>query len=193
MNEKSTNENAKGSQQKSRSDNKNYSKKETEIQTQKKAIAELEDKLLRSYAENENLRKRHGKELVESSKYSIKNFAFSLLSVIDNFQRAFKSVPKDNNNDIVKNLLIGIQAVEKELKDSLEKNGIKMFESLNIKFNPELHQAISEVHHKSDKGIIVEEIQKGFMIGDRLLRPAMVIVSKGRNEKDEKSEKNKRS
>ena len=189
MNEKSINEKAKSSQQKQHSENKNYSKKETQIQTQKKAIADLEDKLLRSYAENENLRKRHGKEIVESSKYSIKNFALSLLSVIDNFQRAFKSVPKDNNNDVVKNLLVGIQAVEKELKGSLEKNGVKMFESLNTKFNPELHQAISEVHHKSDKGIIVEEMQKGFMIGDRLLRPAMVIVSKGQVEKGEKPEK----
>ena len=189
MNEKSVNKKGKGSQQKQNSENKNYQKKETEIQTQKKVITELEDKLLRSYAENENLRKRHEKEIVESSKYSIKNFALSLLSVIDNFQRAFKSVPKNNNDVIVKNLLIGIQAVEKELKDTLEKNGVKMFESLNTKFNPELHQAISEVEHKSDKGNIVEEMQKGFMIGDRLLRPAMVIVSKGIDDKEDKPEK----
>ena len=189
MNEKSSDKIEKELQQKSHPATKNQQKRSQEFQLQKKKIAELEDKLLRAYAENDNLRKRHEKEIADTSKYSIKNFAYSLLSVIDNFQRAFKSVPKDNDNDIVKNLLIGIQAVEKELNDTLDKNGVKMFDSLNTRFNPDLHQAISEVHHKLDKGLVVEEMQKGFMVGDRLLRPAMVIVSKGLETNGSKTEK----
>ena len=79
--------------------------------------------------------------------------------------------------------------MEKELHNSFEKNGIKMFDSLNEKFNPELHQAISRIHSDVQEGKIVEEMQKGFMIGDRLLRPAMVVVSMGPNKENEESKK----
>ena len=110
---------------------------------------------------------------------------------MDNFQRAFNSIPKDLENDnVFKNLIIGINAVEKELHDTFEKNGVKMFNSLNEKFNPDLHQAISKVHNeKVPDGRIVEEMQKGFMIGDRLLRPAMVVVSMGPDKNKNAKEK----
>ena len=95
------------------------------------------------------------------------------------------SVQNENveENKVLKNLVIGIQAIEKELGDALEKNGIKKFDSLDQKFNPELHQAVSKINSDKPEGIIVEELQKGFMIGDRLLRPAMVIVSMGSEKK----------
>ena len=154
----------------------------------KHKLKECEDKLLRSLAENDNLRKRHEKETEDNLKYATKNFAFSLLPVTDNFQRAIQSIPDDvsEKDKLLKNLVIGIQAVEKELDDVFLKNGIKKFDSLDQKFNPELHQAVSKVNNNKPEGTIVEEFQKGYMIGDRLLRAAMVVVSMGPEKKQEK-------
>ena len=149
----------------------------------KSKLKDAEDKLLRSLAENDNLRKRHDKEIEDNSKYAIKNLSYSLLNVADNLQRALESVPNTEasglDDNIIKNLIIGIKAVEKELIDSLEKHGVTKFDSINQKFNPEIHQAVSKVHNEKVDGTIVEEMQKGFKIGDRLLRPAMVVVSMG--------------
>ena len=144
-------------------------------------LKDIEDKLLRSLAENDNLRKRHEKEIEDSSRYAIKNLSYSLLPAVDNFQRALNSIPGNEKKDdsVVKNLVIGIKAIEKELMDALEKNGVTIFESLNQKFDPELHQAVSKVNSEKEEGIIVEEMQKGFKIDQRLLRPAMVVVSMG--------------
>ena len=154
----------------------------------KHKLKECEDKLLRSLAENDNLRKRHEKETEDNLKYATKNFAFSLLPVTDNFQRAIQSIPDDvsEKDKLLKNLVIGIQAVEKELDDAFLKNGIKKFDSLDQKFNPELHQAVSKVNNDKPEGTIVEEFQRGYMIGDRLLRAAMVVVSMGPEKKEEK-------
>ena len=148
-------------------------------------LKENEDRLLRSLAETENLRKRHDKEINDLRKYAISNFAFSLLSIADNFERAMQSVPKDlpEDNLILKNLVIGIKAIEKEFYDVFEKNGIQKFSSLNTRFNPELHQAVSQVFSDIEEGFVVEEHQKGFKVGERLLRPAMVVVSKGKEKK----------
>jgi len=147
----------------------------------KTKLKDIEDKLLRSLAENDNLRKRHEKEIEDSSKYAIKNLSYSLLPAVDNFQSALNSIPGNEKKDdsVVKNLVIGIKAIEKELLDALENNGVTIFESLNQKFDPELHQAVSRVNSEKEDGIIVEEMQKGFKIGHRLLRPAMVVVSMG--------------
>ena len=146
-------------------------------------LKDVEDKLLRSLADNDNLRKRHDKEIEDNSKYAIKNLSYSLLNVADNLQRALESIPNseanDLDNNVIKNLIIGIKAVEKELIDSLEKHGVTKFDSINQKFNPEIHQAVSKVHNEKQEGLIVEEMQKGFKIGERLLRPAMVVVSMG--------------
>ena len=154
----------------------------------KHKLKECEDKLLRSLAENDNLRKRHEKETEDNLKYATKNFAFSLLPVTDNFQRAIQSIPDDvsEKDKLLKNLVIGIQAVEKELDDVFLKNGIKKFDSLDQKFNPEIHQAVSKVNNDKPEGTIVEEFQRGYMIGDRLLRAAMVVVSMGPVKKEEK-------
>ncbi|MAR64003.1 MAG: nucleotide exchange factor GrpE [Rickettsiales bacterium] len=154
----------------------------------KHKLKECEDKLLRSLAENDNLRKRHEKETEDNLKYATKNFAFSLLPVTDNFQRAIQSIPDDvsEKDKLLKNLVIGIQAVEKELDDVFVKNGIKKFDSLDQKFNPEIHQAVSKVNNHKPEGTIVEEFQRGYMIGDRLLRAAMVVVSMGPEKKEEK-------
>ena len=148
-------------------------------------LKENEDRLLRSLAETENLRKRHDKEINDLRKYAISNFAFSLLSIADNFDRAMQTVPKDlpEDNLILKNLVIGIRAIEKEFYDVFEKNGIQKFSSLNTRFNPELHQAVSQVFSDTEEGFVVEEHQKGFKVGERLLRPAMVVVSKGKEKK----------
>ena len=149
----------------------------------KSKLKDAEDKLLRSLAENDNLRKRHDKEIEDNSKYAIKNLSLSLLNVADNLQRALESIPNSEasglDDNVIKNLVIGIKAVEKELIDSLEKHGVKRFDSINQKFNPDVHQAVSKVHNEKVDGTIVEEMQKGFKIGDRLLRPAMVVVSMG--------------
>ena len=149
----------------------------------KSKLKDAEDKLLRSLAENDNLRKRHDKEIEDNSKYAIKNLSLSLLNVADNLQRALESIPNSEaaglDDNVIKNLVIGIKAVEKELIDSLEKHGVKRFDSINQKFNPDIHQAVSKVHNEKVDGTIVEEMQKGFKIGDRLLRPAMVVVSMG--------------
>ena len=153
-------------------------------------LKENEDRLLRSLAETENLRKRHDKEINDLRKYAISNFAFSLLSIADNFERAMQSVPKDlpEDNLILKNLVIGIRAIEKEFYDVFEKNGIQKFSSLNTRFNPELHQAVSQVFSDTEEGFVVEEHQKGFKVGERLLRPAMVVVSKGKEKKETKND-----
>ncbi len=171
-------------------DSKNISDKNTVeleniVEELKQKLKDVEDKLLRSLAENDNLRKRHEKETEDNLKYATKNFALSLLPVIDNFQRARLSVKNEEieENKVLKNLVIGIQAIEKELGDALENNNIKGFDSLDQKFNPELHQAVSKIHSEKQDGIIVEELQKGFMIGDRLLRASMVVVSMGPEKK----------
>mgnify|MGYP001168176980 FL=1 len=163
------------------SDTKKKTNYEFVIDELKTKLKEAEDKLLRSLAENDNLRKRHQKEIDDSFKYAIKNFSEALLTVSDNFQRAQESIPKEDfeKNTIVKNLVVGIQAVEKDLNDVFEKNGIKLLKTLNEKFNPEYHHAVSKINSDKPDGVIVEELQRGYTIGERLLRPAMVVVSMG--------------
>ena len=172
------------------------SDKKTQENQDKKVIEELktklkdvEDKLLRELAENDNLRKRHEKELSESHKFSIKNFSLDILTVSDNFQRAIHSIPKDDleKSSVLKNLVVGLESVEKEMNVVFERNGVKPFESMNEIFDPELHQAVSYKNSDKKSGVIIEEMQKGYKIAERLLRPAMVTVSKGPEEKKENS------
>ena len=148
-------------------------------------LKDVEDKLLRELAENDNLRKRHEKEISDSRKYSIKTFSLDILAVADNFQRAIHSIPQDeiNKSNVLKNLVIGLESVEKEMLTIFERNGVRPFTSLKEKFNPELHQAVSYKNHDSETGYIIEEMQKGYKIADRLLRPAIVVVSKGPEKK----------
>lgn len=159
------------------------------IEDLKLKLKDVEDKLLRELAENDNLRKRHEKELSDSHKFSIKNFSLDILTVSDNFQRAIYSIPKDDleASSVLKNLVVGLESVEKEMHVVFERNGVKPFESMGDTFNPELHQAVSYKNSDKKSGIIIEEMQKGYKIAERLLRPAMVTVSKGPEGKKENS------
>jgi molecular chaperone GrpE len=159
------------------------------IEDLKLKLKDAEDKLLRELAENDNLRKRHEKELIDSHKFSIKNFSLDILTVSDNFQRAIHSIPKDDleASSVLKNLVVGLESVEKEMHVVFERNGVKPFESMGDTFNPELHQAVSYKNSDKKSGVIIEEMQKGYKIAERLLRPAMVTVSKGPEEKKENS------
>lgn len=159
------------------------------IEELKLKLKDVEDKLLRELAENDNLRKRHEKELSDSHKFSIKNFSLDILTVSDNFQRAIYSIPKDDleASSVLKNLVVGLESVEKEMHVVFERNGVKPFESMGDTFNPELHQAVSYKNSDKKSGVIIEEMQKGYKIAERLLRPAMVTVSKGPEGKKENS------
>ena len=145
-----------------------------------KKIEELNDKLLRSLAENQNLRKIHEKEREDLIKYSSSSFAREILNLADNLERAF-GLFKDNpkfKSDEFKDTMLGIELIEKELINSFDKNGIKSFESIGKKFDPNFHQALNEVESEQDDGMVINEIQKGYMLNDRLLRPALVSISK---------------
>lgn len=145
-----------------------------------KKIEELNDKLLRSLAENQNLRKIHEKEKEDLIKYSSSSFAREILNLADNLERAF-GLFKDNpkfKSDEFKDTMLGIELIEKELINSFDKNGIKSFESVGKKFDPNFHQALNEVESEQEDGTVINEIQKGYMLNDRLLRPALVSISK---------------
>lgn len=145
-----------------------------------KKIEELNDKLLRSLAENQNLRKIHEKEREDLIKYSFSSFAREILNLADNLERAFglfKDNPKFKSHEF-KDTMLGIELIEKELINSFDKNGIKFFESVGKKFDPNFHQALNEVESEQEDGMVIHEIQKGYMLNDRLLRPALVSISK---------------
>ena len=145
-----------------------------------KQIEELNDKLLRSLAENQNLRKIHEKEKEDLIKYSSSSFAREILNLADNLERAFglfKDSPKFKSEEF-KDIILGIELIEKELINSFDKNGIKSFESIGKKFDPNFHQALNEVESEEETGTVINEIQKGYMLNDRLLRPALVSISK---------------
>ena len=144
-------------------------------------IQELKDQLLRSLAEGENLRKRTIKEVADAKKYSHISFVRDLVSSVDNLQRALEAVPDDKSqlSDPIKNLVIGLEIVEKEMINSFEKHNIKQISPLGEKFNYNLHQAMFEVPtNEKEPGYVVEVSQKGYLLYDRLVRPAMVGISK---------------
>ena len=145
-----------------------------------KKIEELNDKLLRSLAENQNLRKIHEKEREDLIKYSSSSFAREILNLADNLERAFvlfKDDPKFKSDEF-KDTMLGIELIEKELINSFDKNGIKSFESVGKKFDPNFHQALNEIESEQEDRMVINEIQKGYMLNDRLLRPALVSISK---------------
>lgn len=150
-------------------------------ETEQDTIAKLKDQLLRSMAETENLRRRSQREKEETSKYAITSFARELLSVSDNLRRALESVPEDHKKDdaVVENLMTGVEMTEKMLLDLMSQQGIRKINPLHEKFDHNFHQAMVEIpSEEHDPGIIVEVMQSGYVIHDRLLRPAMVGVAK---------------
>ena len=152
----------------------------------------LKDQLLRSLAENENLRKRTGKEIEQIKKYGHIGLLRDFLNVVDNMERAVKSSTSENQSKTsVKNLINGIEIVLKEMKSLLDKNQIKKIEPIHEKFDYNFHQAMFEAPSSDyEEGLIIEVIQPGYVLHDRLIRPAMVGVSKGEMlEKEKKEEK----
>jgi len=155
-------------------------------------IKDLKDQLLRSLAENENLRKRTAKEIDQIKKYGHISLLRDFLDVVDNMERAVKSIKSENQSETgLKNLIDGIAIVLKEMKSLLEKNQIKKIEPLHERFDYNFHQAIFEAPSSEyEEGLIIEVIQPGYVLYDRLIRPAMVGVSKGETiEKEKKEEK----
>ena len=153
---------------------------ETEEDILKEEIKTLKEEKIRVLAEMENLRKRFDREKIDSIKYGSVNFARDILSPGDNLERALSAINQEEEHpQSIKNLIEGLLMVKKELSTALEKNGITKIESLDKKFDPNLHQAMMEIENSDlEEGIVVQEIQTGYMMHDRLLRPAMVGVSK---------------
>jgi molecular chaperone GrpE len=145
--------------------------------------AELKDKLLRTLAEMENLRKRTEREVTDARLYGVASFARDMLAVADNMRRALDAVSpalRASAEPGAKALIDGVELTERELLKALEKNGVRQFTPRGEKFDPNVHQAIFEVPDASvPAGSVVEVVQPGYMIGERVLRPAMVGVSKG--------------
>ncbi len=157
----------------------NLSDQSTKEQLEK-TIDELNNKVLRLLAENQNLRKNHEREKEDILKYGSFNFASQILSLTDNLDRAFsifKNNDKFKDNKFI-DIKSGIELIEKELQVTLEKNNITYIDCLNKKFDPNFHQALSEVESDKDHGTVIEEIQKGYMLHDRLLRPSLVNIAK---------------
>jgi molecular chaperone GrpE len=145
--------------------------------------AEMKDRLLRTLAEMENLRKRTEREVTDARLYGVASFARDVLGVADNIRRALDAVPPEaraNAQAGMKALVDGVELTERELLKALEKNGVRQFTPHGEKFDPNVHQAMYEVPDPSvPAGSIVQVMQPGYMIGERVLRPALVAVSKG--------------
>lgn len=148
-----------------------------------KEAAEARDKMLRTLAEMENLRKRTQKEVADGRTYAIANFARDVLDIADNLQRALDAVPAEAKAAAeagIKALIEGVELTERSLLNTLEKNGVKKFDPAGEKFDPNFQQAMYEVPDSSvPAGTVVQVVQAGYTIGDRVLRPALVAVSKG--------------
>ena len=182
---------------KSKKDQNKDDKSEPEIKKEKSLedkFAESEDRLLRSLAEIENQRRRFEKEIKDAFEFGSFNFAKESLAILDNLQRAKLAIKNDEvlkkNKDLDK-FLENITVIEKDLVSIFEKNRIKKINTKNNKFDPNLHQAMSEIEDKkAETGAILKEIQPGYMLGERLLRPALVSVAKKESSKnEEKNEK----
>ena len=169
------------------SENKNESKISPEDK-----IKELEDKLTRTLAEMENQRRRYEKEKDDAFEYGGFSFARESLSLIDNFDRAKQSLENDEkikSSDALKKTLEHLDIVKKDLISIFKKNNIEEIVAVNKKLDPNLHQAMMEIEdNNKEPGTIIQEIQKGFKMKDRLLRPSLVVVSKKTEKNEEKKE-----
>jgi molecular chaperone GrpE len=174
------------------SDNDNSSVKEV---TPEEKILELEDKVARTFAEMENQRRRFEKEREDAFNYGGFAFAKETLNLIDNLERSKKILESDEalkNSEALKKTLEHFDIISKDMVSILSKNGITPLDSIGKKLDPNFHQAMIEINDdQKEPGTIIQEIQKGFMMKDRLLRPSLVGVSKKTENKEEKSEENK--
>ena len=154
-------------------------------------ISSLKDQRLRAIAELENFRKRAEKDQSDALKYGISNFAKEIINISDNIERAQSSIPEEaKNNDTIKPVIEGIDLIAQSVVTTFEKIGIKKIESLNEKFDHNLHQAMMEIENNDlEPGTIVQELIPGYTLHDRLLRPAMVGVSKKPKKNDDIADK----
>jgi molecular chaperone GrpE len=152
------------------------------VEALKAENAALKDRLLRTLAEMENLRKRTEREKAEATLYAASNFARDILNVPDSLSRALAAVPpqeREKADEAVRNLLAGVEVTERELLNVFQRHGIRRIDPEGEKFDPHLHQAMFEVPNDSvPPGTVVQVVQPGYAIGERLLRPALVGVSK---------------
>ena len=171
---------------------KNNEKESEDKTTPEDKIKELEDKLARTLAEMENQRRRFEKEKDDAFEYGGFSFAKESLNLIDNFDRAKQSLENDEkikDSDILKKTLEHLDIVKKDLISVFKKNNIEEIEAVNKKLDPNLHQAMMEVEDQNkEPGTIIQEIQKGYIMKGRLLRPSLVAVSKKPEKSEEKSE-----
>ena len=148
-----------------------------------KEATESRDKMLRTLAEMENLRKRTAREVADARSYGISSFARDVLDIADNLQRALDAVPAETKaaaDPGLKALIEGVELTERSLLNTLEKNGVKKFDPVGERFDPNFQQAMYEVPDPSvPAGTVVQVVQAGYMIAERILRPALVAVSKG--------------
>jgi len=156
--------------------------RDVEIIMLKDEVANSKDRLLRLAAEMDNLRKRTEREKAEATLYAATNFARDLLPVADNLGRALQALPQDEREqagEIERNLITGVEMTERELLNVFQRHGIRKLETVGQKFDPNFHQAIYEVPtNEKPPGTVMQEMQPGFAVGDRCLRPAMVGVAK---------------
>ncbi len=153
------------------------------LQNLQRENTELKDKLLRTLAEMENLRRRTDKEVADAKLYGISSFARDMLSFADNSRRAVENIPQDlreSADKSVKTLIEGVEVTERDFLSRLARHGVKKIESLGSKFDPNLHEALFEVPDDSvPNGTVVKVVEDGYTIGDRVLRPAKVGISRG--------------
>ena len=155
---------------------------QTDLETKAAALAEKHDQFVRALAETENVRRRLEKEKEETAKYAITKFAKDILTVGDNFQRAISAVPKDaiDTDPALKSLVDGVSLAERDFRAALERHGVKAIEPAGQPFNPHHHQAVMEQENADlPSGTVLQVFQAGYLIDDRCLRPAMVVVSRG--------------
>ena len=176
------------------SDSKDNDNNELNENSIEQNVLDLEDKLTRSYAEMENQRRRFEKEKEEAYEYGGFAFAKEALSLIDNLERSKQTLENDDtlkNSEALKKILEHLEIIKKDLIFIFSKNNIKPIESLDKKLDPNFHQAMIEIEdNQKEPGTIIQEIQKGFTIKDRLLRPSLVGVSKKVENKDNKKQEN---
>ena len=180
---------------KDKSEIKNSEEKEVKKQqTPEEKIKDLEDKVTRIYADMENQRRRYEKEKEEAFEYGGFSFARESLNLIDNLERSKVALQNDNelkNTEALKKIIEHLEIINKDMLSILKKNNIEVIISINEKLDPNFHQAMMEIEDDAkDPGTIVQEIQKGFVMKDRLLRPALVCVSKKTQKSTENFEKN---
>jgi molecular chaperone GrpE len=157
-----------------------------EMEVLRNEAADLKDRLLRALADAENTRRRAERDKTDASQYAVTKFARDILAVADNFQRATNALPEEARGDLspqVRGVIEGVEATERQLIATLERYGVKPIDTAGAKFDPNLHQAIAEVPgNGKPAGSIVDVVQTGYVIGDRLLRPAMVTVARAGGE-----------